>query len=289
MSQAQRVLVTGGGRGIGRAISAAFLAAGSRVVIGQETERDARRAAVRLGAATTQLHAVGADLADAAACGRLVDRAVEFLGGLDVVVNNAAMTGAPVLREFERTDDDLLDRIVEVNLKAPFRVARSAVPHLIPGSAIINISSVGGFVAQKHATAYCATKGGLELMTKGMALDLAERGIRVVGIAPGDIATPASDRAARSRSAQSLDSYQRVVPLQKRGTGADVAGAVLFAASDRAAYITGTTIIVDGGWLASRHQASEPRSSRSLERKLANKADATGETSLARTGIPSLE
>ena len=249
MTSARRVLVTGGGTGIGRAISTAFLEAGDSVVIAQSTEERARRAVGRFQTANPHIYGVGADLSESSGCRVIVERAVELLEGLDIIVNNAALSGAPVLVPFEDTEDSLLDRIIEVNLKAPFRITRNAVPALAPGSVVINIGSVGGFSAQRHAAAYCAAKGGLELLTKAMALELADRRIRVVGVAPGDITTTRSNRAARARSDASLDQYTRTVPLQRRGTGAEVAATVLFAASDQASYITGTTIVVDGGWL----------------------------------------
>ena len=176
--------------------------------------------------------------------------AVGLLGGLDVLVNNAAVSGAPVLAPLVDTGDALLDRVVDVNLKAPFRLIRDAAAHLPRGGVVVNIGSVGGFAAQEHAAAYCITKGGLELLTRAAAIELAERGIRVVGVAPGDIATARSDAAAERRSETGLSRYARDSPLGRQGTPAEVAGTVLFAASDTAAYITGTTIVVDGGRLA---------------------------------------
>ena len=107
-----------------------------------------------------------------------------------------------------------------------------------------------GFAAQEHAAAYCASKGGLELLTRALGLELADAGIRVVGIAPGDIATERSDAAADEREAATLGRYVRRTPAGRRGTGADVAAAVLWAASADAGFVTGTTIVVDGGFLA---------------------------------------
>jgi NAD(P)-dependent dehydrogenase (short-subunit alcohol dehydrogenase family) len=114
----------------------------------------------------------------------------------------------------------------------------------------VNIGSVGGLAGQEHAAAYCASKGGLELLTKAAALELADRGIRVVGIAPGDIANRTSAGAAEHRAAADLTRYARRAPVGRRGRPEDIAAAVLFAASDAAGFVTGTTIIVDGGMLA---------------------------------------
>jgi NAD(P)-dependent dehydrogenase (short-subunit alcohol dehydrogenase family) len=253
---ARRVLVTGGGTGIGAGITRAFLEAGDRVVIGQSTPEGAARALARLredvpaARAQGRLQALGVDLSGAGACRRLVEEAVGLLGGLDVVVNNAAISGAPALAPLAETNDELLDLLVEVNLKAPFRITRHAAAHLPRGGVVVNIGSVGGFAAQEHAAAYCIAKGGLELLTRAAALELAERGIRVVGVAPGDIATERSDAAADRRVEAGISRYARVNPLGRQGTPAEVAAAVLFAASDGAGYVTGTTIVVDGGRLA---------------------------------------
>ncbi len=252
----RRVLVTGGSSGIGRAIAAAFLATGDHVVIGHSSRTRGSTAVglLRRGVPAARepcrLEAIGADLASADGCRRLIEGTLAALGGLDVLVNNAAATGAPVLAPLLETSDALLDHVVDVNLKAPFRLIRDAAPHLRPAGVIVNVGSVGGFAAQEHASAYCASKGGLELLTRAAALELADLGIRVVGVAPGDIATRRSAAAASRRTEAGLTRYARRTPLGRRGTGDDVAAAVLFAASDDAGFITGTTIVVDGGFLS---------------------------------------
>lgn len=248
----QRVLVTGGGTGIGAAISSAFLTTGALVVIGQSTPERAERAIEGLREAwvsSDQIHGVGVDISTAKGCQQLVDQAVALLGHLDIVVNNAALSGTPVLVPFTDTGDELLDRVIDVNLKAPFRVARNALPYLSENAVILNIGSVGGFAAQDHAAAYCASKGGLEMLTKAMALELAPKGIRVVGVAPGDIATTTSSEAARTRTEANLTARHRS-PLGRRGHAEEIASVVLFASSPAASYVTGSTIVVDGGWLA---------------------------------------
>lgn len=246
----QRVLVTGGGTGIGWAISSAFAAQGAFVAIGQRTEREAKAAEARLRARGGKAFGVGADLASAEGCHQLLVRAAEALGGLDVVVNNAALTGSPALAPFADFDDDLLDLVIDVNLKAPFRVARDALPYMGPGGVIVNISSVGGFASQQDAAAYCASKGGLEMLTKALAIELASRRIRVVGVAPGDIATARARAADRMRATSNIGRFSRTTPIGRRGRPEDIANAAVYLASDKASFVTGTTMVVDGGWLA---------------------------------------
>lgn len=245
----QRVLVTGGGTGIGLGISKAFLADGASIVVGQRTEGEARAAEARLAGRGRNVTGVGADLASPEGCRQLVAWAVEALGGLDVLVNCAAITGAGAIGPFSEFDDELLDLIIDVNLKAPFRVAREAVAHMGRSGVIVNISSVGGSAAQENASAYCASKGGLDMLTKTLALELASRGIRVVGVAPGDILTGRSRGADRTRSVDQLHRYARTTPIGRRGRPQDIAEAVLYLTSERASFVTGETLRVDGGFL----------------------------------------
>ena len=244
------MLVTGGGTGIGLAISSAFLADGAAVAIGQRTEREARAAERRLGDKGGKAIGIAADLATAEGCRQLVAGSAEALGGLDVVVSNAAITGSAAIAPFSEFDDELLDLIIDVNLKAPFRIAREAVRHMRRGGVIVNISSVGGTAAQENAAAYCASKGGLDMLTTALAIELASRRIRVVGVAPGNILTGRSRGADQTRVDEKLDRYARITPIGRRGRPEDIAEAVVYLASDRASFVTGATLRVDGGLLA---------------------------------------
>jgi NAD(P)-dependent dehydrogenase (short-subunit alcohol dehydrogenase family) len=152
-------------------------------------------------------------------------------------------------RPLEECDDQMIDTVIDVNLKAPIRLAREAVRHMQRGSVIVHVGSVGGLAAQYQAAAYSASKAGLEMLTRALALELAERGIRVVGVAPGDIKTYRDAGAHQARNSEGFKRYGRVNPLSRRGRPEDVAQAVSFLVSPSAAYITGTTLVVDGGRL----------------------------------------
>ncbi len=246
------VLVTGGGTGIGAAISLAFLEEGARVMIGQSTQDNADHAVARLRAAGVKadsVYGVGADLSSAAGCKALVDKAVAVLGQLDILVNNAGLVGGGARSTLEETTDELLDRIIDVNLKAPFRLVRNASKHLRSGAVIVNIGSTAAFRALNRFAAYSISKAGVEMLTQAAALELGERQIRVVGIAPGDIVTPGADADPAFTPGMDLPVAGHTSALGRQGRAAEVAAAVLFASSDAASYVTGTTVVVDGGGL----------------------------------------
>lgn len=237
-------LVTGGGTGIGAAIAAALAEAGAEVAIAQRRLEDACAAQGRVEA----LRSYGADLADPDACRQLVAQCVSDMGRLDILVNNAAITGAPALIRFLDYQDDDLDRMLAVNLAAPFRCGREAARAMVDndeGGVILNIGSVAGAAAQPWATGYCAAKAGLEGLTRAMALDLVEHRIRVVNLAPGEVKTPRATASPLPESA-----YLRQPPVGRAAEPAEIASVAVFLCSDAASYVTGTTVYVDGGFLA---------------------------------------
>jgi NAD(P)-dependent dehydrogenase (short-subunit alcohol dehydrogenase family) len=243
-------LVTGGGTGIGAAITTWLAGHGDSVVIVQPNQEQATTAADHLAAiaGSASVTGIGADLATADGCRAAVEYVLRLHGQVDVLVNNAAITGPPALGPLLDFDDDRLDAIVDVNLKATFRCSRLAAGDMSSRGrgVIVNIASVGAYAAQQYASAYVATKAGVVGLTKGMALELASLGIRVVAVAPGDIDTSGGGAAAAPRP---TEWWQRMTPLGRRGTPADVAAVVGFLCSDEAAFITGETVVVDGGWL----------------------------------------
>jgi NAD(P)-dependent dehydrogenase (short-subunit alcohol dehydrogenase family) len=230
------VLVTGGGTGVGAAITARFADEGAVVVVGQRTRDEAQEAVSRLAAPGRQLIGIGADLSTAAGCRDLIAAATEPAGRLDVLVNNAALTGRAAMGPALGYPDDQLDAVLEVNLKAPFRLSRNAAPFMPPGSVIANITSVLAYRAKPETAAYQAAKAGLVALTRALGLEFAPLGIRVVHVSPASL-VPDAGSATR----------QAATPLARCGTPADIAAAVAWLCSPEAAFVTGTGLVVDGG------------------------------------------
>jgi NAD(P)-dependent dehydrogenase (short-subunit alcohol dehydrogenase family) len=237
------VLVTGASSGIGRACAMAFAAAGYRVGIGYRTNAEAaRRTAALLGQPAPL---VQFDLAEPERAADAVDRFASAVGGgLDVLVNNAGVN-----RRATVLDETLADwrRILDIDLTGPFACAQAAARHMTAsgrGGRIINVSSVHDQIPIRGGSAYCAAKGGLSLLTKVMALELAEYGITVNTVSPGETATPMNG-VPDSMDAADID--RPMIPAGRPARAAEVAAAVVFLASPAAGYVTGTTLVVDGG------------------------------------------
>jgi NAD(P)-dependent dehydrogenase (short-subunit alcohol dehydrogenase family) len=195
--------------------------------------------------------AVGADLATAEGCRHAVAETIETCGQIDILVNNAAVTGRPALAPFIDSSDEHLDFVIDLNLKGVFRCSREAARFMcqVGRGVIVNIASVAAFAAQPHAAAYVASKAGVVGLTRALAFELAPRGVRVAAVAPGDI--DVGPRAWTVRGDPDADEgwWTRTIPIGRRGAPADIAGAVSFLCSEDASYLTGQTITVDGGLL----------------------------------------
>ncbi len=239
-------VVTGGAQGIGLAIARRFGAEGAMVVVADIDEERGTRAAAMLQEDGVPALFVATDVACADQVARLFARTVEASGRVDVLVNNAALAHGPgVERHFLDTDEATWDRVMAVNLKGMYLCAWHAARQMVTRRAgcIINMSPCGATRAHRYRVAYDAAKGAVEAATRAMALDLAPWGIRVNAIAPGAIAVERRSPVG----AEAQTAVGDVIPLARMGTGADVAGAAVYLASDDAAYVTGTVVTVDGG------------------------------------------
>jgi len=247
--QPTRIIVTGGATNIGRAITEAFLAQGARVAVGQPEPSVADPLIARYG---DRVIALPLDAGDPAQCTAFVTAAAAALGGLDVLVNNAAITGPGAGRLLDEVDAAYFDRVIRVNLGGVLFCSQAAVPHLrqAGGGTIIHISSINAVRPQRGAMVYAASKAAVTSLAHSMAKELAEHRIRVVAVAPGDIATEQSAQLTREMAARGIVSD--VAGLTPLGQGApeDIGAVVAFLCSPAARYVTGTTWLVDGGLLA---------------------------------------
>jgi NAD(P)-dependent dehydrogenase (short-subunit alcohol dehydrogenase family) len=244
-------IVTGGGTGIGMGISRALAGAGARVAIGQRRKEIAESACEELRLSGHEAEAFQLDIRDRRQVTEMISGIHERWGGLDILVNNAAVTGARVLVPVLEYTDEILDEIFDVNLKGTFVCCQEAARAMAQrGGAIVNISSVGGFAGQESAAAYCATKSGIIGLTRALALDLAPLRIRVNCVAPGDIALDQNESAQGQAQQKGVSGkYFRQIPMGRPGTPEEIGKAVKFLASDDSSYMTGETIVVDGGFL----------------------------------------
>jgi glucose 1-dehydrogenase/3-oxoacyl-[acyl-carrier protein] reductase len=243
--EGRRALVTGAGVGIGREVALELARQGADVVLSYNASADGADSAVaEIVAWGRRALAVRADLSQTKACFELVDNAVAFLGGLDILVNNAGRTDTtPFLDVTPR----LYDSLFATNMRAQYFVAQRAVPHLTERrGAIINMTSVHALASMPGHTVYEATKGAIAAWTRGLAIELAPRHIRVNAVAPGAIEVP----RFFDRPNYSPETMGTAIPWGEVGHPIDIASICAYLASDRAAYITGATFVVDGGLTA---------------------------------------
>jgi glucose 1-dehydrogenase len=251
--EGKNVLVTGGSSGIGQAIAVRFAEYGANVAINYlrqpeeaaETEQQVQSCVARVQREGVRDVLVGGDVSNEDDVVRMVGEAVEGLGGIDVLVNNA---GIQISRPTEELSSADFDRVLAVNLRGSFMCAREAIRHFLdaekPGS-IVNISSVHQLIPKPGYLGYSTSKGGMQNLTRTLALEYAGRGIRVNGVGPGATVTPIN--RAWIDDPEKRRQVEEHIPMQRAGDADEMAGVTAFLASDDAAYITGQTIFVDGG------------------------------------------
>jgi NAD(P)-dependent dehydrogenase (short-subunit alcohol dehydrogenase family) len=248
--QGKRVLISGGSSGIGLATAQRFLEEGSRVFLSGLDEREVDRALAGLRP-NREVSGLACDVSLEGDVARMVQAAHRALGGIDVLINNAGTARRDPFLAIAAGD---WDRIVAVNLRGMFLVAQAVSRHMVErgGGVIINMSSTNGLAGEEEYAHYNASKGGVLLLTKTMAVELGRHGIRVNALCPGYIRTPLNEAISASIGGAEFETaYARArIPLGRAGHAEEVAAAYAFLASDDASFIHGTALVIDGGQLA---------------------------------------
>ena len=244
-------VITGGGSGIGQATALCFAAEGAKVVVADinpGAASETSRLIEKNGAAAL---AVTVDVTQAASVQKMLHKAVEIFGRIDVLVNNAGLGFAATVEE---TDEADWDRLMAVNLKGVFLGCKYVVPIMRRqgGGVIVDTASVLALVGVQDRAAYCASKGGVAALTRAVAIDHVRDGIRVNCVAPGSVETPYwTDIFAKSNDVAALrKNLEQRHPMERLARPEEIAKAVLFLASDESSFCTGSTLVVDGGWAA---------------------------------------
>jgi NAD(P)-dependent dehydrogenase (short-subunit alcohol dehydrogenase family) len=249
------IIVTGGANGIGRAICTAFAEVGAHVLCADVDEDAGAKLAEQSKRNSGEIVFKRADVADAKACRGLVDQAVEAWGTVDVLCNNVGIQPYSSYLPAHELPEEMWDRIIDVNLKSAFLMTKYAVPHMLKQGkgVIINTASVQGLQSAKGVSAYAASKGGILSLTRQLALEYAEQGVRVLAVNPGTIDTnmPAEGSKGMNKSrTELLELWGQAHPMNRVGTAEEVARVVLFLAGDGASFMTGESVCVDGGLMA---------------------------------------
>jgi NAD(P)-dependent dehydrogenase (short-subunit alcohol dehydrogenase family) len=249
--EGKTALITGGSSGIGRAIALLFAREGAAVSIADLNEMDGQAVAHSIRKSGRQAIYIPCDVSRTDDCQRTVKQTIEELGGLNILINNAGMIRRASVLE---TGEAEWDRIMAVNVKSVFLLSKYAIPHLARSGngVIVNIASGWGLVGGRKAAAYCASKGAVVLLTKAMAIDHGKDKIRINCICPGDTDTPLLHGEA-TQLGEPIGSFLEQAakrPLRRVGRPEDIAQAALYLASDASSFVTGASLVVDGGGVA---------------------------------------
>jgi meso-butanediol dehydrogenase/(S,S)-butanediol dehydrogenase/diacetyl reductase len=245
-------LITGGSLGIGKATAFLFAKEGAKVIITGRTERSLKQAVEEAGKEGLKIDYIVSDVAKEEDCKAAVDYAINKYGRIDILFNNAGVLPLGVTHETPTED---WDNVFNINVRGTYLMSKYTIPHMLKQGkgCIVNNSSVLGLKAIPGAAAYNASKGAITQLTRSMALEYADKGIRVNGICPGTIITPMVERFLKEvpSAEEFLKSLQPIYQsLGRFGKPEEIAHAVLFLCDDNVAFMTGTMLSVDGGWIA---------------------------------------
>jgi NAD(P)-dependent dehydrogenase (short-subunit alcohol dehydrogenase family) len=239
----KKAIITGADSGIGRAVAIAFAREGADLLVAYLNEHDDARETQRLvEEAGRKAVLMPGDIAAPAHCRAIVDKAVSDLGGIDILVNNAAHQAS--FKSIEDISDEEWDNTFRVNVHAMFYLAKAAVPHMKKGAAIINTASINADAPNPTLLAYATTKGAIQNFTAGLAQLLAEKGIRANAVAPGPIWTPL---IPSTMPEEAVENFGKNVPMKRPGQPAELATAYVMLADPLSSYVSGATVAVTGG------------------------------------------
>lgn len=241
-------LVTGGSQGLGFEMAKALAEAGANVAVTSRNLEKAEQAAQQIEQASSQ-KAIGVqvDVTNYTQICRMVEQVIERFGRIDILINNAGINIRKPILEY---DEQSWDQVVGTNLKAPFLCAKAVVPHMIEQKKgrIINIASMLGSVGLSERSAYCSSKGGLVQLTKVMALEWAEHGITVNAVSPGPFATELNEVVINNPEANQF--FLDHLAIKRWGDPQELTGLIVYLSSDASSFMTGSNILIDGGWTA---------------------------------------
>lgn len=236
-------VITGGDSGIGKAVAIAFAREGANVVISYlDEDEDARDAAKWVEQAGAKSVLVPGDISEEQQCRKIVDETVSKFGRIDILVNNAAYQ--MTYKDLQEISSEEWDKTFRTNIYSMFYLTKAAVPHMRPGSAIVNTTSINADTPKPTLLPYATTKGAIQNFTAGLAQLLAEKGIRVNCVAPGPIWTPL---IPSTMPPEEVKSFGQSVPMKRPGQPAELAPVYVLLASDEASYVSGATVAVTGG------------------------------------------